>query len=37
VRIEQPLPAGFTLAAEYQGIVARSNLPIFTTTGACSR
>jgi hypothetical protein len=30
VRIEQPLPAGFTLAAEYQGIVARSNLPIFS-------
>ena len=30
VRIEQPLPAGFTLAAEYQGIIARSNLPIFS-------
>lgn len=30
VRIEQPLPAGFTLAAEYQGIIARSNLHIFS-------
>jgi tetratricopeptide (TPR) repeat protein len=30
VRIEQPLPAGFTLAAEYQGIIAKSNLPIFS-------
>ena len=30
VRIEQPLPAGFTLAAEYQGIIARSTLPIFS-------
>lgn len=30
VRIEQPMPAGFTLAAEYQGIIAKSNLPIFS-------
>jgi tetratricopeptide (TPR) repeat protein len=30
VRIEQPLPAGFTLAAEYQGIIAKSSLPIFS-------
>lgn len=30
VRIEQPLPAGFTLSFEYQGIVARSSLPVFS-------
>jgi hypothetical protein len=30
VRIEQPLPASFTLAFEFQGIVARSNLPVFS-------
>ena len=30
VRAEQPLPWGLTLAAEYQAIVARSNLPIFS-------
>ncbi|MBI2525161.1 MAG: tetratricopeptide repeat protein [Candidatus Rokubacteria bacterium] len=29
-RVEQPLPAGFTLAVEYQGIVSRSNLPLFS-------
>lgn len=29
-RAEQPLPLGLTLAAEYQGIVARSNLPLFS-------
>jgi hypothetical protein len=30
VRIEQPLPAGFTLTFEFQGIVARSTLPVFS-------
>ncbi len=30
VRIEQPLPRNFTLAAEYQAIIARSNLPVFS-------
>ena len=30
VRIEQPLPASFTLAFEFQGIVARSSLPVFS-------
>ena len=29
VRIEQPLPLSLTLAAEYQGSVARSNIPLY--------
>lgn len=29
-RVEQPLPWSLTLAAEYQGIVSRSNLPVFS-------
>ena len=29
-RVEQPLPWNLTLSAEYQGIVSRSNLPLFS-------
>jgi tetratricopeptide (TPR) repeat protein len=29
-RVEQPLPWNLTLTAEYQGIVGRSNLPLFS-------
>jgi len=29
-RVEQPLPLRLTLAFEYQGIIARSNLPLFS-------
>ncbi len=29
-RVEQPLPRNLTLAAEYQAIIARSNLPVFS-------
>ncbi|HEU5321718.1 MAG TPA: hypothetical protein VFX28_12995, partial [Methylomirabilota bacterium] len=32
VRIEQPLPWSLTLIAEYQAIIARSNLPLYSFT-----